>query len=442
MRRCIRFIPSLRSVIGFLLFCSVVIALCGQSAVFAEALVKTTLQIPILGQQSITVCRNERCTGIAFYVALAYKWLVGFATVLAVIVIAYGGVRWLTAGGESGKVEEAKKVIGNALMGLLIALFSYVGLATINQQFVFFKPLKITPTKPITLSLKDIDSGRITDPSSPDYKKQFTVVPNLKDLNPDIKYSPTAQDVLSRVKGHKYYTAGWTGSIETGAITGFGSYRDNLQSLVHENAHGLNSADGIMPSCDGQTIYLLNGKSDCLADSSLASKDGRQFIPEIFKSLDNAKYALRFFGIEGEGRPEDGDRPILVVFDEQDANTIELKVATDLVKSGHADKAQYLHPVQLIPYTLAAALAIEKNDRGYLRDHPGIKKTVRRLIEDVLATDREFQRHAPPKRTDLDGSDKESGYYVTRETLRALRNDRDPKTEALRDLANRWNIHF
>ncbi len=53
----------------------------------------------------------------------------GFLSLLAVILVLYAGFVWMTSGGNEAKVEQAKKILRNALIGLLIILASF-GIAT------------------------------------------------------------------------------------------------------------------------------------------------------------------------------------------------------------------------------------------------------------------------------------------------------------------------
>lgn len=53
------------------------------------------------------------------------KWVLGFLGLVSVIMIIYGGYRYLTAGGNEESVEKAKTVIKNAIIGLMIVLLSY-----------------------------------------------------------------------------------------------------------------------------------------------------------------------------------------------------------------------------------------------------------------------------------------------------------------------------
>lgn len=73
--------------------------------------------------------------GFSEYIKLLYKWGVSAASGLAVVVIMYGGVQYMTSAGGGG-IEEAKGRIQGAVMGLLLALGSYIILQTINRDLL------------------------------------------------------------------------------------------------------------------------------------------------------------------------------------------------------------------------------------------------------------------------------------------------------------------
>lgn len=49
-------------------------------------------------------------------------WLMVVGVIIAVIFIVWGGVRYMTAGGDSKKTEEAKSTIINGLIGAVVVL--------------------------------------------------------------------------------------------------------------------------------------------------------------------------------------------------------------------------------------------------------------------------------------------------------------------------------
>jgi hypothetical protein len=65
------------------------------------------------------------------------QYVLMFVGVIAVVIIIYGGFIWMTAGGNDEKVNKAKKILVNGLIGLIVIILSYaiVGFAIgrINQ---------------------------------------------------------------------------------------------------------------------------------------------------------------------------------------------------------------------------------------------------------------------------------------------------------------------
>ncbi|MBU2228889.1 pilin, partial [Patescibacteria group bacterium] len=53
------------------------------------------------------------------------QWALGLLGLVAVIIIMYGGFIWMTAQGNQDKIEKAKKIIFNGLIGLAIILLSW-----------------------------------------------------------------------------------------------------------------------------------------------------------------------------------------------------------------------------------------------------------------------------------------------------------------------------
>jgi heme/copper-type cytochrome/quinol oxidase subunit 2 len=45
--------------------------------------------------------------------------------IIAVVLIIYAGFIWMTAAGNTEKIDKAKKILGNAVIGLIIILMAY-----------------------------------------------------------------------------------------------------------------------------------------------------------------------------------------------------------------------------------------------------------------------------------------------------------------------------
>ena len=58
-------------------------------------------------------------------VANATNWLLGFVSMLAVLMIIWGGINYLTAAGDEEKARTAKKIITYGLTGVVIAGLAY-----------------------------------------------------------------------------------------------------------------------------------------------------------------------------------------------------------------------------------------------------------------------------------------------------------------------------
>ena len=64
-------------------------------------------------------------TDIRETIASIINVAMGLLGTIAVIIILYGGFKWMISGGEQGKVDEARKLIIAGVVGLVIILASY-----------------------------------------------------------------------------------------------------------------------------------------------------------------------------------------------------------------------------------------------------------------------------------------------------------------------------
>ncbi len=70
------------------------------------------------------------------FILVNYNYALSIAGILAAVMIIIAGAQYVTSGGNSEAISSAKKRIGGALIGLLIAYLSYVILNTINPALV------------------------------------------------------------------------------------------------------------------------------------------------------------------------------------------------------------------------------------------------------------------------------------------------------------------
>lgn len=63
---------------------------------------------------------NEKT--FAAFIGTVVQTVLGFVGVIFAILIIYGGVMWMTAGGNEGQVTKAKGIFKNSIIGLVIVL--------------------------------------------------------------------------------------------------------------------------------------------------------------------------------------------------------------------------------------------------------------------------------------------------------------------------------
>ena len=73
---------------------------------------------------------------IRAYAAFLANLIIAAIVGLGLIMIVIGGYLYMTAGGAADRIQTAKKVIGAALLGIIIALLSFVILNTINSAII------------------------------------------------------------------------------------------------------------------------------------------------------------------------------------------------------------------------------------------------------------------------------------------------------------------
>ncbi|MBP6945033.1 hypothetical protein KBD61_04155 [Patescibacteria group bacterium] len=106
--------------------------------------VPLTLSQPIDG---VTVVSD-----LGGYIALVYRYVIGLAGTAAVIMIVYGGFRYLL-GSAMDDVSAGKTIIQDAIIGLLLVLGSYFILSTVNPNTLSLKLPNIQPITPKAVPL-------------------------------------------------------------------------------------------------------------------------------------------------------------------------------------------------------------------------------------------------------------------------------------------------
>lgn len=77
------------------------------------------------------------------YFGALYRFLIFMAGIISAVLIMTGGFQWILAGGNSSQRSNALERIEGALVGLVLAIGSYLVLYIINPDLVHFKSLRI-----------------------------------------------------------------------------------------------------------------------------------------------------------------------------------------------------------------------------------------------------------------------------------------------------------
>ena len=115
--------------------------------------------LPCVNGPEGTVTEGITCEGgyvkkVNLYAILgyAYRLLLAIASILAVVMIMYGGVQYMTTEAFTGK-SEAKETIKNAVIGLFMTLGSFLFLQTIDPKIT---ELAQDPLPPIGVDRKNV----------------------------------------------------------------------------------------------------------------------------------------------------------------------------------------------------------------------------------------------------------------------------------------------
>jgi hypothetical protein len=85
-------------------------------------------------------------SSLSDYVKYIFNFNIAIIGLIGLGALIVGGIRYLTSAGNLEKIKNAKKQIKSALLGILILLFSYLILTTINPQLVIFQEPTVKPT--------------------------------------------------------------------------------------------------------------------------------------------------------------------------------------------------------------------------------------------------------------------------------------------------------
>ena len=109
----------------------IVISVVIISGVGQIVLAQYTPMEPIPGSGSV-----ENISTFPTYIQAIYKFAVWSVGIAALLMISIGGFMYFTAAGNNSRMESAKRVIGDALFGLLAVMIASMILYKINPDLI------------------------------------------------------------------------------------------------------------------------------------------------------------------------------------------------------------------------------------------------------------------------------------------------------------------
>lgn len=88
------------------------------------------------GGVSVSSLLSTRCYSTGGLITKIIQWLLSLAGSLAVLILVYGGYRYMTSAGNSEAITSAKKIMQWALVGLVVVLLAYTIVVWVSKLFV------------------------------------------------------------------------------------------------------------------------------------------------------------------------------------------------------------------------------------------------------------------------------------------------------------------
>ncbi len=233
-------------------------------------------------------CENGYVKKVNLYAILgyAYRLLLAIASILAVVMIMYGGVQYMTTEAFTGK-SEAKETIKNAVIGLFMTLGSFLFLQTIDPKIT---ELAQDPLPPI-----GVDRKFVFDPQTLVnlLKNESERAENLRRASANItKEGEEASQILDDVSG-EYAKDLAKITQEINALRALdvqtNESRDRLRSLI--NQEQVLRRKKVLSTAESQVIENFNELVEELEDIDVPSSEtGTWNRSKSVLSNDNPEY--------------------------------------------------------------------------------------------------------------------------------------------------------
>lgn len=117
-----------------IVFCCSLFFVFGESAIAQTALEKFNTGRDIAANEMGYVPSTERT--LSEIIAVAIKAILTLLGIVFLVLMIYGGFKWMKASGRESDVESAKKIIENAIIGLILVFGAYALTVFISSGLV------------------------------------------------------------------------------------------------------------------------------------------------------------------------------------------------------------------------------------------------------------------------------------------------------------------
>ena len=236
-----------------------------QEAPRSNIIFNPAISIPeskYIAQTDVVLANNT--SNLCDYIITLFKYGIGIVGVAAAIGVCIGGVLWVLSAGNSGRVSKAKGWIMDSLIGLAVALGSFLILSSINQDLVLCKAREIPLVGRQELVLPALNTGTTTV-YAPEAQKSGIITKNLDNSGNfmccviyghpfDVNFGMNGQYCGSRVKRCATYQSNNTGEAQRECAKFYTDFR------VYDNTLKFNCPfEKMPPTTDGEegsaTIY-------------------------------------------------------------------------------------------------------------------------------------------------------------------------------------------
>lgn len=123
------------------------------------------LSVPIAGVQFTTPTMNGPYVEVPFlaqYITGIYRYVLGIVTIVAIIMVIYGGFKYLLSGTVKG-VSDGKEILKDVVAGMAVLFCAYVFLYFINPKLVQLPVLRIRSVASVPIPPESSDESAARD---------------------------------------------------------------------------------------------------------------------------------------------------------------------------------------------------------------------------------------------------------------------------------------